>query len=118
MRFEDQDIWQDSQSLAVEVYTLTKKFPKDKQFSLTNQIKRAVTGISANFAEGYGRSSKKDKAHFYTIAYGSLLETKNFLYLAVKLGFCGKENIMDNLSLIESLQKRLNELKRTLNARP
>lgn len=114
MRFEDAEIWQDSLALSKNVYKITQSFPSNEQFGLTSQIKRSVNSVSANFAEGYGRFSKKDKHHFYTIAYGSLLETKSFLYLAVELEFCESTKIKDPILKIESLQKQLNALMKVL----
>ncbi len=116
MRFEDAEIWQDSLTLSKNVYKITQSFPSNEQFGLTSQIKRSANSVSANFAEGYGRFSKKDKHHFYTIAYGSLLETKSFLYLAVELEFCESSTINGLIQKIESLQKQLNALMKVLRA--
>lgn len=108
--FEDLDIWQKSQTLAVSVYLLTKSFPSDEKFGLTSQLRRAVASISANIAEGFGRHSQKDKLHFYTIAYGSLLEVRNFLYLANKLNFIDSAKLQNGLIETETCQKLLNAL--------
>lgn len=94
--FESLTVWQESQSLAVSVYGVTRSFPKDELFGITSQLRRAVSSVSANIAEGFGRTATKDKLHFYTIAYGSLLETKNFLYLSEKIGYLDRE-ILDQL---------------------
>ena len=112
--FEDLDMWQNSQDLAVFIYKLTKNFPKEEQFGLTNQIRRASAPISANIAEGFGRRTNKDKLQFYTISYGSLLETKNFLYLAEKLGYASKSVIADLFEKILIIQKQLNVYMRKL----
>ena len=85
--FEDLVVWRESQNLAVEVYTITKLFPKDELYGITSQIRRSSSSVSANIAEGFGRSSRKELLYFYSVANGSLLETKNFLYLAEKLGY-------------------------------
>lgn len=114
VNFEDTGVWKDSINLAVEIYNLTKSFPKDEMFGITSQIRRAVTSISANLAEGFGRHGKKEKAQFYSIAYGSLLETKSFLYLAQKLGYTN--DILSILPIIESLQRQINAIKRSLNS--
>ena len=108
--FEDLDIWQRSQALAVNVYVLTKSFPSDEKFGLTSQLRRASASISANIAEGFGRHSQKDKLHFYTIAYGSLLEVRNFLYLASKLNFIDSAELQSGLVETETCQKLLNAL--------
>src|SRR5574337_190141 len=85
--FEQLVAWQKAQDLAVHIYTLTKNFPSDEKFALTNQIRRAASSVPANLAEGYGRRGLKDKVNFYTISYGSILELKSHLYLAIRLGY-------------------------------
>ena len=111
-KFEDLEVWKESLKLARLIYTCTKSFPKEEQFALTNQIRRASYSVSANIAEGFGRSTSRDKLHFYTIAYGSLLETKNFLYLAKELEYI---DIIDHeLEQVISCQKLLNAFMRPL----
>lgn len=112
--FEDLTVWQKSQDFAVEIYRITKTFPKDEVFAITSQLRRAASSISANIAEGFGRESKKDKLHFYTIAYGSILETKNFLYLAKRLGYIEGSQLEELLVLSVDCQKLLNALKTSL----
>ena len=109
--FEDLTVWQESQHLAVEVYKVTKLFPKEELFAMTSQLRRAASSISANIAEGFGRSSKNDKLHFYTMAYGSLLEVKNFLYLAEKLEYIGPSELNSLLEHSTSCQKLINAFK-------
>jgi four helix bundle protein len=115
-QFEDLAVWQKAQEVAVLVYQLTKKFPKDEVFGLTSQLRRAVVSVSANIAEGFGRKSPKDKLHFYTMAYGSLLETKNFLYLSVRLKYAQRSDIDPVLIEIVSCQKLLNAFMRPLKS--
>lgn len=112
--FEQLRVWQESQKLAVNVYTATKNFPKDEVFALTNQLRRASSSISANIAEGFGRESTKDKRNFYTIAYGSLLETKNFIYLAQQLDYLSSEEVVNLIVQIEACQKLINASKSRL----
>ena len=95
-RFEDLEVWQESQLFAVEIYHATRSFPQEEIYGMTSQLRRAAASISANIAEGFGRSTVNDKLHFYTISYCSLLEVKNFLYLAEKLEYIDKE-ILENL---------------------
>lgn len=113
--FEDLIVWQKSQDYAVEIYRVTKTFPKDELFAMTNQLRRASSSVSANIAEGFGRSSKNDKLHFYTIAYGSILETKNFLYLAERLDYIDKSQLDKLLSASLDCQKLLNALKTSIH---
>ncbi|MEO7624149.1 MAG: four helix bundle protein [Candidatus Saccharimonadales bacterium] len=109
--FEDLTVWQESQLLAVSIYGVTKQFPKDEIFAMTSQIRRAASSISANIAEGFGRKSTNDKLHFYTMAYGSLLEVKNFLYLAQKLDYLTQPELDKLLTHCVSCQKLINAFK-------
>jgi four helix bundle protein len=107
LRFEDMKVWQDSQDLAVTVYKTTKEFPKEELYSLTNQIRRSSSSVSANIAEGFGRSSDKDKTHFYHIALGSLLETKNFVYLAAKLNYIDQKNSDNIINMVDTIHSQI-----------
>ena len=69
-------------ALAREIYALTEKFPQKEQFGLCDQMKRAAISIPSNIAEGYRRGSKKDYAHFLSIAHGSLSELETQILLA------------------------------------
>jgi four helix bundle protein len=113
-RFEDLVAWQEAQKLAVLVHKLTDTFPGHEQFGLTSQIRRAAVSVSANIAEGFGRSTVQDKLHFYTMSYGSLLETKNFAYLASRLDYIDQRSLDSMLAQALSCQKILNALKRSL----
>ena len=112
--FEDMKVWQVSQDFAVDVYQATKSFPSSEKFGITNQIQRAVSSISANIAEGFGRFSVKEKLHFYTIAYGSLLETKNFLYLACRLEYICQDDLEILIKRSVDCQKLINACKHSL----
>lgn len=70
--FEDLEVWQKAIDLAVEIYSITKTYPKEELYALSNQMRRAASSISANIAEGYGRYNIKEKTQFYKIANGSL----------------------------------------------
>lgn len=65
------DIWSKSYSLSLRVYEITKPFPEDEKFGLTSQLRRAVVSIPINIAEGAGRATNKDFAHFIQISIGS-----------------------------------------------
>jgi len=85
--FTDLKAWQKNHELALAIYQLTKKFPKDEMFSLTSQIRRAGVSITSNIAEGFGRYYFKDKIRFYIMARGSSTEVQNQLILAKDLGY-------------------------------
>ena len=108
--FEDLVVWQESQNLAVQVYEITKQFPREEVFGITSQIKRAVSSVSANIAEGFGRPTLKDKLQFYTIAYGSVLETKKCLHRSPRLVYMAEVHLDALLDTTVSCQKLFNGL--------
>jgi four helix bundle protein len=114
--FEQLHVWQYSQEVAVAVYKLVKAFPVEEKYGLSDQLRRSSSSISANIAEGFGRYSAKDKSHFYTIANGSLLETKSHLYLAHKLRYLTDEQLEEINFTIIPTQKMLNAFIKSINA--
>ena len=80
-------IWQRSHQLTLDVYRASKSFPNEELFGLTSQIRRAVSSIPTNIAEGCGRNSNKELAHFLQIALGSASEVEYELLLANNLGY-------------------------------
>lgn len=95
--FTDLFAWQERHKLAVMVYQITKSFPKEELFGLTNQMRRASVSITSNIAEGFGRQTYKEKTQFYYQAQGSLIELKNQLLLAKDVGYL-KENDFNALA--------------------
>ena len=85
--FKDLIVWQRAMELVKAVYALSKAFPADERYALTDQLRRAVTSIPSNIAEGSGRASNADYGHFLSIARGSLYETMTQLQVAVDLGY-------------------------------
>ena len=82
-RFEKLEVWQQARKLNQRVYRLARKLPKDELFGMTSQLRRAAVSVSSNMAEGSGRNSDKDFAHFLEQSYGSLMELASLLYLAL-----------------------------------
>ena len=85
-------IWQRSHQLALKIYSISKLFPKDELFGLTSQIRRAVSSIPTNIAEGCGRASNKDFAHFLQIAIGSAAEVEYEFLLAHDLNYINEND--------------------------
>ena len=89
--FHKLGIWQRSHQLTLDVYKMSKSFPKDELFGLKSQIRRAASSIPTNIAEGCGRASNKDFAHFLQIAIGSASEVEYELLLAHDLEYINDE---------------------------
>jgi four helix bundle protein len=90
--YRDLTVWQKAVKLSVDVYELTNAFPRDEQFALTSQVRRAAVSIPANIAEGYGRNGQKEFANFLRIAQGSLTELETLLTIAKQLSYCPENN--------------------------
>ena len=86
--FEDVLVWQKAHQWVLAIYRITEKFPKHELFGLVSHLRRAAVSVPANFAEGFSKRSKMDKARFYNIAQGSLEESRYYLILARDLGYC------------------------------
>lgn len=100
--------WQKARKFAVGIYKLTESFPADEKFGLSSQIRRSAVSIGANIAEGFSRSTQKDKVHFYIIGLGSLTETLSHSYIAHDLGYITKRNI-------EYIQVEFTDLHKMIN---
>lgn len=98
--FKDLDAWKLGHEIVLDVYKHSKHFPKDELFGLTSQMRRAAVSVTSNIAEGYGRHTGKDKAHFYVISKGSLLELQSQLQVAYDMQYVNKE-------LFDILDKKL-----------
>ena len=108
--YQDLKVWQRAMDVAVLVYDLTRAFPKDEQFGLTSQARRASVSIAANIAEGYGRSSKGSYLHFLRIAQGSLKEVETHLLLATRVRICTGDATAPILSETDELGRMLRAL--------
>ncbi len=81
------DAWKLADDLTVAIYQRTREFPREEQYGVTSQLRRAAYSVPANIVEGSSREGKRDYLHFLYIARGSLSETQYFLHLAHRLGF-------------------------------
>lgn len=109
--FEKLEVWKLSMSLRKDVYQLVKNFPKDETFGLISQIKRSVSSIGACLAEGSGKITSKDKAHYTNMAYTTTLETLNHLIAAKDLDYISEEEYLLLRSQIELITTKLSGLR-------
>jgi four helix bundle protein len=85
--FRDIKVWAKSHALALSIYEVTRSFPRDELYSLTNQMRRAAVSMPTNIAEGSGRGSNADFARFVQMAIGSASEVEYLLLLARDLRY-------------------------------
>ena len=104
-KYKDLKIWQKAVELTKLIYELTRIFPAEEKFGLTNQIRRASVSIPSNIAEGAGRNSNKEFIQFIAIATGSCYEVETQLIIAIELKYI--KNVDDAFKLIEEIQKML-----------
>jgi four helix bundle protein len=97
------------------IYTLTKAFPEDERFGLTNQMRRAAVSISSNIAEGSSRSSRPDFARFIEIATGSVFEVVSQATISKRQGFLSEEAYSQVYAAAEKQSRMLSGLRRSLD---
>ena len=113
--FRNLNVYIQAKELVKQVYELLKSFPREEQYALCDQLRRAVISVPSNIAEGSGRQSTKDQAHFYTIAYGSLMETYSQLQVAVDLGYILEDSVARIAPFVVELRNKLSALRRSYN---
>ena len=104
-------VYEKATTLVVHVYKLLKKFPKEEQYALCDQLRRAVISVPSNIAEGLGRLSEKEQVRFIEIAYGSLLEVETQLELACDLHYISEEDLDGVMALVDREAKLLSGLR-------
>src|SRR5687767_2495613 len=109
--FEDVEVWQKAHASVLGIYSLTESFPKHELFGLTSQLRRAAVSVPANFAEGFAKAGRADKARFYNMAQGSLEECRYYLILARDLGYADTKYSLHEL---ENISKMLEAYKRAM----
>jgi four helix bundle protein len=109
--FEKLEVWKEAIQLATKTYKITESFPKEEKFGLTSQMRRCSVSVSSNITEGTARLTKKDKAHFMTIAYGSALELLNQTIISKELEFISEENYKNIRLDVESITNKINALR-------
>ena len=115
--FEKQDVWIEARLLVKWIYIHTASFPSEEKFGLIMQMRRAAVSIASNLAEGSGRQSSRDQAHFSQIAYGSTIEVLTQLILANDLGFIDDSLLIEGRNQLESLTSRIAALRKSQQAK-
>ena len=108
--FERLEVWIKSRLLTKKIYNATRDYPDFEKFGIVTQLRRAVVSICSNIAEGSSRRSKKEQAHFYNIAFSSLMETLNQLIISNDLDYLDDQILVELRNEIHTISLMLNNL--------
>jgi len=112
--YRDLEVWKLAMSIAQEVYRLTQNFPRDEQYGMTSQLRRAATSIPANIAEGWGRRYTAEFIQFLRQANGSRTELETLLILSSTVGLCPEGAVQPLMTQLQVLGRQLLMLERSL----
>jgi len=108
--FEKLLVWQNARSATKDIYLVTRKFPIEERFGLVSQLRRAITSVAANIAEGMSLLTNKSRLHMLNISYSSAIEVINFLILSLDLEFISTEEYCELRQKIELITNQLQSL--------
>jgi four helix bundle protein len=114
--FTDLNAWKEGHKLVMMIYQITKDFPREEIFGLTNQMRRCAVSITSNVAEGFSRQTVKEKVQFYSISHGSVTELQNQLVIARDIKYLSKEKfnkIADQTIIVHKLITGLKKIRNT-----
>lgn len=112
--YKNLDAYKESKALVILVYALIKKFPREEQYALCDQLRRAVISVPSNIAEGSGRTSAKDQAHFFEMAFGSLMEVNCQIDISYDLNYITKDDVENVEKHVRSISALLSGLRRKI----
>ena len=108
--FEDLIIWQKSIVLTKQIYTITRKFPKEEIYGLSNQLRRASVSVASNIAEGYGRITRNDYKRFLSFSFGSTFEIQTQLIIGIEIGIINNEDFNESIMLSKEISAMLHAI--------
>jgi len=111
--YQKLEVWQMTKQMVVDIYRITKQFPSEERFGLISQINKAAISVASNIAEGSGRTSFKDQAHFTQNAYGSLMEIACQFEIAEELEFIERKELGELLDKIAAIADKLSALRKS-----
>ncbi len=108
-------VWQEAHALCIWIYTISKLFPSDEKFRLVHQLCKSAYSVPMNIAEGSGKSSAKERAHFYEIASCSLEELHYQSFLAKSLSLITESDFQKTDEHIQRTSYLLTKLRQSLH---
>lgn len=112
--FRNLRIWQDSRQFAKKIYVETRTFPKEEQYGLASQMRRAAISIPSNIAEGCGRPGQKDTAQFLNYSISSAFELETQLLLSADLEFIPNQPADLLVEELQGIQRGIHFFKQNL----
>ena len=106
-----------AQEMVRQVYKLLKNFPKEEQFAMCDQLRRASVSVTSNIAEGVNRYSVKEKAHFLEMSYSSLMEVMSQLEIANDLGYISNVDLNNIEVGVADIARLLSGLQRSYKSK-
>jgi len=113
--FKDLNIWMRSIKIVKEIYQISKLFPKEEVYGLTNQVRRSAISIPSNIAEGFARFHNKEYRQFLFISLGSCAELSTQMIIALHLGYVENKKADQLLNEIDEISKMTMSLIKKLN---
>lgn len=114
LNYSELIVWQKSMYLVEKVYLITRRFPKEEIYSLTNQIRRAAVSIPSSIAEGQQRNSTLQFKYFLSVAQGSRAEVETQIRIANRLCYTNENKMEEILVLCAEIGKMLHGLEKAL----
>ena len=108
--FEKLEVYQLARKFKIEIKLMSQLFPKEERFDLISQVNRASASISANLAEGSGRSSNFEQAHFTNMSFSTALETIDHLNAELDMGYINEEKYTELRVKLDAILNKLNSL--------
>ncbi len=108
--FRSLSVWQKSHELTLEIYKSTASFPKEELYGLVTQMRRSASSVPSNIAEGCGRNTQSQLAHFLNIALGSASELEYQILLAKDLNFLSDQIFKEQTNQIIEINRMLTSL--------
>lgn len=114
---ENLEAWTKSIDLVIDIYKTTESFPKEERYGLTSQLRRAAISVPANIAEGAGRNSAREFAHFVSNAQGSASELETELIIAYRLGYLSETLFAQLIGSLSRIGRLITGLSRHIRAK-
>ena len=115
--YKDLVAYHRAKELVKEVYGLLRKFPREEQYAMCDQLRRASVSVTSNIAEGNSRGTYPDKIHFMEMAYASMMEVSSQMDVACDLGYITKEELEHVEETIIGVVKPLSGLRNSYKAK-